>query len=595
VLLSVFFLAWAVAAFIYYWRYPYNLTYPNFYAEDGQHFVQNIMDKGFLAAAFTTFNGYFITGIYTLTGIGMLGNGLFGGGEFVNLPTALALTSYAFLGLCCALPVLLLRPYLTLPYRLAMTLLLALVPLVTADFTTIGTIGNLKFAFAYIAVLLVMYRISLPRTSYKVFIVDALLALCMYTTAGAYFVLPFVLFGDGLQPKQLLNRQLWRKTFGLGNLALWSFVGLCAVACIQVAMILLNGVPENTGYLDEPYQANRTVELFFARSYLYPFISWGYTHLNDIVVVALSVASVAAMWRYGLRRHRQVYIIGVAALFLITAIFIANRTGVSAHYHGYVATNLDNFFYAQNFIAVVLGILLLSDLAKQFRWVRTLYLPLAAVFVLALGSVQTNRSYAPNYFMHYEIGTLQAQLLDACTNTKAKEITFSIYPFSTIQMSEPRAEACTPGVFQQNKGPQDFDLRPADGSVLQVSPGSPAFDQTFTANQNNLSGFAVYLATYYQATLKGYELTLKDKGCKQTLRTVPMPGKVRDNTFQTIYFEPIAESKGKTFCFTIRPTNQQAQQLALPLSAEYVYTRGNLSVLDTELSRDIVFEVLYKQ
>jgi hypothetical protein len=74
-----YFLLVGVVAAVLIWRFPNLLQYPNFYAEDGSVFLQNIIDKGVAGSLLTPFNGYFITGLYLLCDIAVGMHGILGG------------------------------------------------------------------------------------------------------------------------------------------------------------------------------------------------------------------------------------------------------------------------------------------------------------------------------------------------------------------------------------------------------------------------------------------------------------------------------------------------------------------------------------
>jgi hypothetical protein len=596
VLAAGFVFLWVFASLIFYSRFPNAFHYANFFAEDGQHFALGIIEDGFLKTAFTTFNGYFIMGVYALIQVGMVVNSLLFGGQFVNLPQAFAIVSYGFLGLCAALPFVLLRRYMTWPYRVGLALLIALMPMPALDYTTIGTIGNLKFAFVYIAFLLVLYRITLPRNSRKILAVDAALLLGVYTTAGVYFVLPFALLGDGLKPSQLLKKKQWKKLFRPDNVALWSFVLLGALAFIQVAYIALKGVPENPGYLDAPFQAAKAIEVFVARSYLYPAVAAGYSRLNDVLVVLLFAATVVSMWFWGRKENRRVYLFGLFIIFTTSAVFIANRTGVTAGFDSYKSSQFDNFFYTQNFIFCVIGVLLLADLSRRFAWFRKFGLGMVVITVVLVGMQLASSKHATNDYMQYKVGPLKEQTHEACRDKDTRDITFSVYPFDTITMTRPRAEVCTPAATEYVDQLDDFGLEfTPDSKPINIEPSNSPFYQTFVANENTVRGVAVYLGTYSETRAPGYHFTLLDKDCKQTLRSLPMSKYVSDNSYQTITFYPIENAKGKTFCFSVVPEDQKRPmpKLAVLTTPNDEYREGRLKVGDTTLNQDVIFQVLY--
>lgn len=593
-LFIVFVATWLIASLIFFFRFPNNFIFPNFFAEDGQHFVKNIMDKGFLGGLFTAFNGYFIFGIYILTGLGFLVNAIFFGNEFVNLPGSLAIVSYGFLGLCAALPVLLLRKYMSLSYGLALALLIALLPFPSFDYGTFGVIGNLKFAFNFIAVLLILYRITLPKDSLKIIAVDAILLIGAYTTAGVYLILPFIILSDGLQIYRKKVFKNLKKLFTRQNISLWSGLALLILCSLQILFVVINGVPKFPGYLDEPYKWASTIEVFVARSYLFPYVSALYHHLTDIIVIALLAASIVIAWRFGNKQHRKIYIIGFISILTTSIVFVINRTGTAFYYDHYATSGFDNFFYAQNFIALMLGILILSDIAKNTAWVRNYYIPLIAILALAACSIRANITYAPNDFMQYKIGTIGQQAKSLCSDPSKQSLTFSVYPFEFLTMTEPRSIICTPSLEKSQSLIQDLGTNTKEATSININPGNGVFTQTFTANRNNLSALSIYLGTYYKPVLNQYDLQLMDETCRTVIRQMPMPRYVRDNALRMVEFKPITDSKDKTYCFTIRPTTMAAQPLAVRLSADNAYAGGQLQINGFDSPKDVVFFLLYK-
>ena len=335
----------AISAYIFYLRFPNNALYPNFFAEDGQHFANNIRDHGFIQAFLTPFNGYFIFGIYLLTAVGFVVNSIGFGGEFVNLPVSFAVVSYAFLGFCAALPILLLRNYLRLGYLVGLATLITLLPFPSFDYGTFGTIGNLKFAFGFIALLLLLYRLTLPKQSLRIIPIDLTLALCAFTTAGVYLILPFIILSDGIQLYKMSVLRNIKTVFTKQNISLWSGLVLVFLCIIQVLFVAINGLPDLPGYLDEPYEFAKTVEVFIARPYLYPFVSAAYHHLNDAIVVGLFLVSLIVIFTLGVRRHWWLYSMIILSIFFMTLVFVANRTGTAHYYNDYATSGFDNFFY----------------------------------------------------------------------------------------------------------------------------------------------------------------------------------------------------------------------------------------------------------
>lgn len=594
----IFIIVWFVAAFIFYLRFPNNFHYPNFFAEDGRDFVGNINDNGFIAALFSKFNGYFVFGLYLLTGLGYIINNLFFEGHFYQLPVALAIVSYAFLGLCCALPVLLLRKYLNLYYLITLTFLLALLPLPNYSYGTFGTIGNLKFLFSYTAVLLVMYRLTLKRADKRIILVDSALVVCVLTTAGAYFVLPFILLSDSFGIKRLVKERRFsalKPVFAKENVSLWSMIGLCTVGILQIISVAIEGVPKFDHYLNEPYQPAKTIELFIGRTFLYPIFTAAYDHLNDVVVVVIAIAIVFISVIFAKREYRVYYLLSAYMAFVCTLIFVANRTGVSTLLSHYKTSGPDNFFYAQNFIAVTGFTLLIYGVSSQFKNKLRYFFPATIGSILMAGSIYTNITNSPYTYMQYNVGTIGQQLKGKCsTNESDTSITFTVYPFDLIHMTGNRNLFCNADLTSYEPPIESFGTKLNSIKSLEITNLSNASFQTFKTHQDHLSGIAVYLMTYYSERLNGYKLNLYEQDCKTKLREVQVPKYVHDNSYTTIRFDPLNESKNKTFCFSITPDSTTGQKLNLGLSSDINYSDGILVLSGSPQPNDILFQVLYR-
>lgn len=594
----VFVLAWISGSFLFYARFPQNFAYANFFAEDGQHFVRNIMTGGFFHALVTPFNGYFIFGIYILTGAGFVVNAVLYGGHFVDLPQSLALVSYAFLGLCSALPIVLLRSYMAIPYRIAIAVLISLLPFPSFDYGVFGTIGNLKFAFAFIAVLLVAYRLRLRPQSARIVLIDIALLLAAYTTAGVYLILPYIIAsrrGVGLVRSIIRSRSL-RPLAHNRSVSLVSGAVLATLCLIQIAFILVNGTPKMPGYLDQPFKWSSVIEVFIARSYLYPVVSAVYTHLGNVVVIILMIALLFLLIFYGRRRNFVFYVMCLTSILTTSLVFVVNRTGTLFFYNHYASSGFDNFFYAQNFIAICLIILVVEDFTQRYfsRFIVRFLFAGLIVTGMALTSIMTSLSYAPNDFMQYTITPLRTQLSRTCSEDKTTDtVTFMVYPFDFLTMTEPRAVACT---FGQSPVPHaistyaDLQLTPAKS--LPIQPGTNSFHQVFESKDQVISSFAVFLSTYYQPSLSNYRLYVMDATCRVTIRTEDLPAYVHDNAYRSVPINPITNARGRSYCFTIKPTSSTAQPLVLTTVPGSTGS-GSLYVNGQMTSDSIVFDTSY--
>ena len=594
--LLVFIAVWIMTSLLFYFRYPENFYYANFFAEDGLDFFQNVFHDGFTKAILIRFNGYYIFGIYFLTKLGFILNEILYGGEFLFMPKSFAIISYVFLGLCAALPVIILRKYISLTYLLAISFLIALMPMPTMDYITIGTIGNLKFAFGYIAFIFAIYRTTLSPNSFKLLIVDAVLLLCIYTIATAYFSL-LIIFIAGVELNKITTINYWKAKFSWKNISFWSALLLFSLALIQLLIIAFNGGLPHVGYLDEPYQIRKTIELFLGRSYLYPLVSWFYIHLNDFFVVLIFAITLLFMRIFSSNDKKILYAFGIGYIFFATLALVYNRTGISAQYNNYSISGFDNFFYAQNFVFIILIVFLFSDISLKIPTIKKYRLGLAGFFILIIGSCYSNVFHVPSYFMHYTIGTLDSQLKKACATDKSNhKVDFTVYPFAFLSMSVPRNLACTNAVEKYNSHIQYFGLSVTEGKSIEIGPSKSLFFQKFISKFDNLNGVAVYISTYWNKRLYRYSLYVMDENCGKVIRKVNLPNWVADNSYLAIKFDPIYPSKNIKFCFSIQPDTSEAQPLVVQVSENSVGYQSGLSLIlnGTTVNSNVVFVSTFK-
>jgi len=447
-IVAAYLLLFVIASYIFYRRYPNNYTQPNFYAEDGQVFAKNLIGGGFFHSLGTTFNGYYIWGIYIVEKIGFMIDRLFYGGQFANLPRSFALASYMFLGLIATLPALLLRKYLRPMALIIMTLLIIFVPMTGWDYAVIGTIGNLKFAFVFIAFLLLVYRHLMPENSKKVYLVDLGLLICAYTDITVYILMLFALmrYLPKLKTRNFARELSKDKTFQ-------SLVVLGIALLPQLVVIKLHGVPALPGYLDSPYQFGRTVEIFISRSYLYSVLFPINKFLNDATVVILGLLLLIAGF-YSSRRNRPIFLFAVFAVFITTFTFVIKRTGISAFYPSYKAGGgPDQFFYAQNwifdFILSVVIVELIAKLRSATRIVAYIIIFCLVGFVL----IPRASTYGSSNSGTGGVGTIYNVGKKDC-DTKSQAFNLVIYPSPSLFYSGvTRQQLCTPAVV--NYYPRD--------------------------------------------------------------------------------------------------------------------------------------------
>lgn len=573
--LIVFILAGLAASFIFFLRFPNNLLEPNFYAEDGSVYLKNIEANGFVNAVFTTFNGYFVSGLYLLEGAGYAVNGIIFHNAFIHLPQSLAIVSYLFLGFTCALPILLFRRHAPLIALSLVVVLSAFVPMPSYDYAIIGTIGNLKFIFVYIAFLLLLYRHYLPESNYKRFIiVDALLLICAYTNIVVYLLMPFALVRYA--PTIRFNKTVLRSLFKLHSIQ--SLIVLAFLMLPQLIIVKIFGIPSIPGYLDAPYQLDATINTFIYRTYLFPFLPQLTHSLNDIIVLFAFIVLNVILW-FGLKGKRVIYVFGMITAFLITLLFVVNRTGVTELFKTYLSSGPDQFFYTQNlivcFLLSVAAVGIIQKISVKIIKVGISFLLAAAVAFLYIPAAG---SYGGNDFMQRTVKNIFVNAQTECQDHKGN-VDLQLYPVMTDDFPLThieRSRICTQEV--SNYVP-DTEYLSSDSqygaAIADIEPSH--FRQTFKADYDGLDGVSIIFLTYKQDIQDTYTLHLLASDCKTQLRSVIVPASsIHDTKYARLSFNKIAESKDKTFCISLTVNQPKTQTLALALSKENLYEDGVL-------------------
>ena len=417
--IGLFFVVGLICSYIFYLRFPNNFHQANFYAEDGRDFATNLINKGLIGSLFTAFNGYFIWGIYLLTYLGFILNSLLLSGGILTLPQAFALTSYLFMGFTVAIPVLLFRQSLGYVYATALALISSLVPLPDSDYAIIGTIGNLKWLFTYIAFLLVLCRIQAIRARWHYWLIDVGILICCYTNASTYFLIPF-LFIPYFTGSRMSATKAWSSP-GFKNLTL-----LCLLLLPQVFFVIVNGIPETPGYLDSSFDFSRTIEIFIGRSYLFGLLFPIYEYLNNLLALGLFAGIATGLFLLG--KNKVSYVVGLVTVAVATLLFVFNRPGISNYFHGYKLLGPDQFFYAQNLIMYFVIMLWVREVSDRFRIQRVPAVGLLLVMVLYSQSVG---SWGKKNFMAEQVGTIKINAEKACepsTRGIASEVKLPLYP-----------------------------------------------------------------------------------------------------------------------------------------------------------------------
>jgi hypothetical protein len=442
--LALYLLGFLVASYIFYLRFPTNFTHPNFYAEDGHDFAVTLLGKGLRGALFQRFNGYYVWGIWLVARAGILLNRVLYTGELVTLPQSFALASYAFFGFVASMPLWLFRGWLPLRYRLPWVLLSSFVPLLSFDYAILGTVGNVKFAFVYIAFLLAVARHKLPERSPWAFALDAGILVCAYTNATVYLLTPFLLLryapllrGERLGAWRTLQR----------DPSFWSLLILALLMVPQVVVVVLRGVPKMPGYLDTPFPwKQRVIEVFVHRSFGFALLYW-LPKMNNVIAVTAFVVLVALGLGASRGETRRLLLFALAAILVTTGLLIATRPGIGGTFAHYQNGGADQFFYPQNWIFYFFFVVTLHALFERradsplARWAPV------AILLIFLVPVSKAGSWGTNGEMKEYVGTIYDRAPEACATGK-EMVSVPIYPRDGWTITVPRGALCTQALSQ---------------------------------------------------------------------------------------------------------------------------------------------------
>lgn len=431
-----------MGAYIFYLRYPFALDSPNFYAEDGKDFLVNLIEKGPIAGSLTVFNGYLIVGQYLVGVAAEFINALLFQGKFVHLPESIAIASYGFFGVVCMLPWLLFRRKLGSLVAFLTVVVLWITPLGGYDYAVIGTIGNLKFAFLFIATLLILYRNdeSLCRKIWQFILIDIVLLLCVLTNIVTLGLIPLILIRYRHDLYDIWKRKKGALKALLYNPAFISATILALLSAVYVLLVYINGVPKLPGYLDGPLDKSAMLALVYRAStygILFPLSLYMNNFYALISILLALIVALRSKYRWTL------LLIGyVMALNVIG--FVYNRPGVSGYFAAYDAGVWPGHFFYAGTMLFVFGLALLGS--YRFNRMKILTQAVSALVIVSLAfMVFPAAGYTKKDVYGETTPSIRAQLVDKCRNRGVepdKELTLTIYPTPAWTMSLARHHVC---------------------------------------------------------------------------------------------------------------------------------------------------------
>lgn len=608
-LLLTYFLLTILVALILYMHYPNNVQSANFYGEDGSVYLQNILNKGWIEAAFTTFNGYFIVGLYALCGLGWVLNDLLLAGSLLSLPTAFALAAILFMSAVTCLPYILFKNIFGHVRMLLVVLAGALVPLPMSPHIVIGTIGNQKWIFLYLAFLLVVYRILNHKKlgAKKAVFIDLVILISAYTNTTVYFLVPLLFIPYIYEVWGQTKKSPWLKSSKslFYKKDFLSLALLSALLIPQVLYVLLHGIPKLEGYLDTPFNPGRAIELFINRTYLFGITHGVNGYMNDLLAVLLFMALVVLALHKLHFKEKMVFFIGIYTAGVASLLFVINRPGITDHFMGYSpnGSGPDQFFYAQTLVMYLPIILLVTTLTLHHRnKILHLSLPILIVtFIIASGlasnAIPGERWRNASVFEN-DAGTFIDQAIAACqTSSRTQAVRVIVYPYKegSFSLYAPYNQVCNTGLSAYQPMVEDLGLRVNNNDHLPIT-SAKQIKQTFVANEDGLNGIRLFISNFGKTTRQGtYLFVLHDDSCQKVLRTAAIPSRLIDNSFYNIRFKPLKDSSEQKYCFMLTPPKGDFDPIAIQRSKPDIYKPGQYIENNQIQSKDVVFLILYTQ
>lgn len=444
---KIFFLiCWIMSFTILFLRYPNAFFFPNFFAEDGGIFVDNIIKNGFLSSIFYKFNGYLISGLYILTYFAIQINKIVTG-EFIYLPTFISLVANAFFSFVLCLPILLFYNKIKPQYLFILVILTSFIPFKGWNYAILGVIGNLKFLFTYLALQLIIFRIFLEKNSMKIPFIDFVLIICAFTNLNVYALIPFIFINEIqeiIKTKQI--NHIFKK-----NLALISGITTSLILLIPVIQTITYGLPIITGYLDTPYEFNKTISIFIGRTYLYPMINSMFHLLNDGLVLIIFFIIISVIFIFRNKNYTKIYFFAIYSIFISTLLLILARPGLHEFFNGYSGHGPAQFFYSQNIIFIFLLILSIQDLIQN----KKIYAKIIGVLItlMLIFNVPFSGNFAfgiDNNDPLIEIGSFKKNVEIECKKKFKDPLYIKIYPDKKLLLEVDRKSVCNSKSINEN-------------------------------------------------------------------------------------------------------------------------------------------------
>lgn len=117
--------------------------------------------------------------------------------------------------------------------------------------------------------------------------------------------------------------------------------------------------------------------------------------------------------------------------------------------------------------------------------------------------------------------------------------------------------------------------------------------QSFIAEESKLSGIKILIATYARVNTCEVTLELFDQDNNLIASQKADGSKLEDNSYFSFMFDPINDSKGKTYYLKIKSDGTEENSITAWMSNEDAYADGKFYINDQESTGDLCFTLYY--
>lgn len=331
-------------------RNPDPFINPIVYAEDGE-WAGLGLTNGWVFALTEARSDYFAFLNIALLFLSTLISIIASGNPTTLLPESIAITSFAFFS-AVATAVFVVTKNIAPPiFRVALYLLLLLVPLGTTQNEIIGRILQVGFYVPLISVVLFFLRDNAPSKHGK-HAIDFLVLLCAGTNPVVFALSVVYLSGDFFKDRDI--QACIKRTLTL---------------IIPLGLLLLVLLPRmgGKGGIPGEFVSSNLIEAIIARPIVYPFVFPWYGQLSNIIsLVFFAIWLSFILFSYKISKNspaKRLILFLMATIFIYDLATTVLRPGLTGLLSNYQTTFPDRYFMGMNVLAIFLTMIAIAQIS----------------------------------------------------------------------------------------------------------------------------------------------------------------------------------------------------------------------------------------